>query len=502
MNKIFLMIAVSLLLVSVGNQAFAYDDEKFVVLETNLGIIVIEFFHEDAPNHTDNFIGLAESGFYDGTIFHRIIPGFMIQGGDPNTISGDPSTWGTGGPAERVDAEFNSIKHIRGIVSMARSADPDSAGSQFFIVHQNSNFLDEQYTVFGRIVTEESFVTLDKIIAVEIGTSDRPMNPDEVKITKAIVVNRSEISDILVLSEPERTESDVIQPTGNQKFRSVEHGIEFSAPEGWLLQEPEGGDDQTPTIVAVGPKTRTTNPQIYLFIIQNNQITFDDLISQKIQTLTESENITILAQPKELTINGNRAFETYTENHYSIQGKDVNVMFKEIEIYTTEKIYRFGYGNESLDFDSQLPKFEETIDSFKILSQEIPEEPVTENGGGCLIATATYGSEMALEVQQLRELRDNTLLQTESGTNFMNTFNDVYYSFSPTIADMERENPIFKEMVKLAITPMISSLSILNYVDMDSESKVFGYGISLILLNLGMYLGLPAIVIIGIKKRK
>ena len=496
------MIAVSLLLVSVGNQAFAYDDEKFVVLETNLGIIVIEFFHEDAPNHTDNFIGLAESGFYDGTIFHRIIPGFMIQGGDPNTISGDPSTWGTGGPAERVDAEFNSIKHIRGIVSMARSADPDSAGSQFFIVHQNSNFLDEQYTVFGRIVTEESFVTLDKIIAVEIGTSDRPMNPDEVKITKAIVVNRSEISDILVLSEPERTESDVIQPTGNQKFRSVEHGIEFSAPEGWLLQEPEGGDDQIPTIVAVGPKTRTINPQIYLFIIQNNQITFDDLISQKIQTLTESENITILAQPKELTINGNRAFETYTENHYSIQGKDANVMFKEIEIYTTEKIYRFGYGNESLDFDSQLPKFEETIDSFKILSQEIPEEPVTENGGGCLIATATYGSEMALEVQQLRELRDNTLLQTESGTNFMNTFNDVYYSFSPTIADMERENPIFKEMVKLAITPMISSLSILNYVDMDSESKVFGYGISLILLNLGMYLGLPAIVIIGIKKRK
>ena len=343
--------------------------------------------------------------------------------------------------------------------------------------------------------------TLDKIIAVEIGTSDRPMNPDEVKITKAIVVNRSEISDILVLSEPERTESDVIQPTGNQKFRSVEHGIEFSAPEGWLLQEPEGGDDQTPTIVAVGPKTRTINPQIYLFIIQNNQITFDDLISQKIQTLTESENITILAQPKELTINGNRAFETYTENHYSIQGKDVNVMFKEIEIYTTEKIYRFGYGNESLDFDSQLPKFEETIDSFKILSQEIPEEPVTENGGGFLIATATYGSEMALEVQQLRELRDNTLLQTESGTNFMNTFNDVYYSFSPVIADYERENPLFKEVVKIAITPMLSTLSILNYAEIDSEQEILSYGIGIILMNVGMYFVAPAIIIYEIRKQ-
>jgi len=145
------MIAVSLLLVSFTNQAFAHDDEKFAVLETNLGTIVIEFFHEDAPNHVDNFIGLAESGFYDGTIFHRIIPGFMIQGGDPNTISGDPSIWGQGGPTERVDAEFNTIKHNRGIVSMARSADPNSGGSQFFIIHKNSNFLDEQYTVFGRI---------------------------------------------------------------------------------------------------------------------------------------------------------------------------------------------------------------------------------------------------------------------------------------------------------------------------------------------------------------
>ncbi len=122
-------------------------------------------------------------------------------------------------------------------------------------------------------------------------------------------------------------------------------------------------------------------------------------------------------------------------------------------------------------------------------------------GGGCLIATATYGSEMALEVQQLRELRDNTLLNTESGTIFMGMFNDVYYSFSPYIADMQRENPVFKEMVKLAITPMISSLSILNYVDMNSESEVLGYGISLILLNLGMYLGVPAVVIIGIRKR-
>ena len=120
--------------------------------------------------------------------------------------------------------------------------------------------------------------------------------------------------------------------------------------------------------------------------------------------------------------------------------------------------------------------------------------------GGCLIATATYGSELAPQVQQLRELRDNKLLQTASGTSFMSGFNQFYYSFSPTIADWERENPIFKEFVKTSLTPLISSLSILNYVDMDSEASVLGYGISLILLNVGMYFVTPAVVIYKIRK--
>ena len=125
--------------------------------------------------------------------------------------------------------------------------------------------------------------------------------------------------------------------------------------------------------------------------------------------------------------------------------------------------------------------------------------PGIPRGGGCLIATATYGSEMATEVQQLRELRDNQLLQTEYGTAFMGTFNDVYYSFSPAIADMEREHPIFKEVVKLAITPMISSLSLMESA--ESESEVLGMGLSVIMLNIGMYLGVPAIVIVGIRKK-
>ena len=157
------------------------------------------------------------------------------------------------------------------------------------------------------------------------------------------------------------------------------------------------------------------------------------------------------------------------------------------------------------------------IQNQKIIAQESTDEHFGEvfingncvssfttgpEGGGCLIATATYGSELAPQVQQLRELRDNKLLKTESGIEFMESFNDFYYSFSPVIADYERENPVFRETVKLAITPMISSLSILNHVEMETDTEVLGYGISLILLNIGMYVGVPAIVVFGIRKRK
>jgi hypothetical protein len=138
---------------------------------------------------------------------------------------------------------------------------------------------------------------------------------------------------------------------------------------------------------------------------------------------------------------------------------------------------------------------DETTQAEKIVSNE----QSTEEGGGCLIATATYGSELTPQVQMLREIRDNQLLNTESGSAFMGTFNDVYYSFSPTIADMEREHPMFKEAVKFAITPMISTLSLME--NAETESEVLSIGISVIVLNLAMYLGIPAIVVIGIRKR-
>jgi len=124
------------------------------------------------------------------------------------------------------------------------------------------------------------------------------------------------------------------------------------------------------------------------------------------------------------------------------------------------------------------------------------------SGGGCLIATAAFGSEMAPQVQFLREVRDNTVLQTESGVSFMTGFNQFYYSFSPVIADYERENPVFKELVKLTITPLLTSLTILNYVDIDTEEEMLGYGVGVILLNIGMYFIAPAAILFKIKNRK
>ena len=291
MKIIIIFFIFSLILIPLTTNSFSqevetrFTNDPIVTLETTHGNISIEFFPQDAPNHVQNFITLTNQGFYDGTLFHRVIPNFMIQGGDPNTIDGDPSTWGQGGPDTRIDAEFNSIKHNRGIVSMARSADVNSAGSQFFIVHANSNFLDGDYTAFGRIVTEESFETIDTISELSIGYRDVPQ--DEVKIIKASITSRLNTPNLLKLSEPERTESTITPPTGKQIFESKELNVSFSAPEGWLLQQPENIPG-APDVAVVGPKQSGINPVISLTIDDVNNKTIDDLITEKNNVLAEA----------------------------------------------------------------------------------------------------------------------------------------------------------------------------------------------------------------------
>ena len=154
--------------------------ETRAVIETKYGDITLKFFPGVAPNHVKNFIDLSKKGFYDGTIFHRVIPGFMIQGGDPNTKGPDRSTYGMGGPGYTLKAEFNSMPHKRGTLSMARSGNPDSAGSQFFICVADAPFLDHQYTVFGEVVS--GMDVADKIVNLPRDSADDPLERVEMKV--------------------------------------------------------------------------------------------------------------------------------------------------------------------------------------------------------------------------------------------------------------------------------------------------------------------------------
>ncbi len=159
--------------------------QEIAVIETKFGKIEMELFADKAPGHVKNFKDLAKKGFYDITIFHRVIPGFMIQGGDPNTKSDDRATHGMGGPGHSIQAEFNDTPHKRGILSMARSQDPNSAGSQFFIVVKKSSFLDGKYTAFGKVLS--GMAVADQIVNAP---RDKRDNPDERIEMKVKVVNR------------------------------------------------------------------------------------------------------------------------------------------------------------------------------------------------------------------------------------------------------------------------------------------------------------------------
>ncbi|HEV7241406.1 MAG TPA: peptidylprolyl isomerase [Thermoanaerobaculia bacterium] len=161
----------------------SHYENKIAEVHTTAGQFNLRFFPDVAPGHVKNFIDLSEQGFFNNTKFHRVIPGFVIQGGDPNTISGNPATWGTGGSPKNLKAEFNAIPHKRGILSMARSGHPDSASSQFFVCVADVPSLDNQYTVFGEVT--QGMDVVDKIVNAPTGPGDRPVSP--VAITKVVV---------------------------------------------------------------------------------------------------------------------------------------------------------------------------------------------------------------------------------------------------------------------------------------------------------------------------
>jgi len=503
--------------------------ENVVVLNTKQGKMVIQLFSGDAPFHVKNFLDLAQSGFYDRTIFHRIIPGFMIQGGDPTTKpgTGSPWDWGKGDPGYSIDAEFNQIMHNRGIVSMARSVDPNSAGSQFFIVHKNSNFLDGEYTVFGQLITQESYDTLDALAALPTttigppdgvgGVNDIPIEYGNAEIISAEIQKLSEIEDKLELGMPERMTFAAKQVPKFTTYTNTEFGFSLDVPKGFISTEPERIDEGTPIVTLVGERTNKFAPAVYVQVTTPTANTFEEVLQDRLgllQPAIDSGEMEFLGQSW-VEVNGMPGYSvTVKTRHVTNYGPEI-ITFKQYLFPANGLVYSMVFSDASEHFPSALSDFDQILTSFQIkslsaqtiilneddgMNDDKQETSSSEEGGGCLIATAAFGSEMAPQVQFLRELRDNTVLQTQSGTSFMTGFNQFYYSFSPAVADLERENPVFKETVKLTLTPLLTSLTLLNYVDIDSESEMLGYGIGIIMLNIGMYFVVPAILIVSVKK--
>jgi peptidyl-prolyl cis-trans isomerase B (cyclophilin B) len=508
-----------------------------VVIETNQGKITIQLFPEDAPNHVHQFLKLVDDGFYDGVIFHRIIAGFMIQTGDPNTKdpNSDRSTWGQGGPGYELKEEFNTIKHERGIVSMARSQHVDSAGSQFFIVTQDSYFLDGQYTVFGKLLyIPGNYATLDKIATISTDAQDAPV-PLEYSQAKIIRIYKEPL-ELTDYPDPARNQSIIkdVQVSGGivLQYENTHHDISLHLPYRWDVEEIDSRDG-----IRLNMQPNSINHNA-LALVEKSGFTPQVLVSSEKRNVAAGEALvdadTYFSikggdEPKILFSNlfeseDGRVAQLLTTTQ-TLPTDDGAMTFKVLQMHfaSADTVYSVIYVNTEEFFRYEINAFLQVIDNFEIkidgemqpinfasqpifrqtiaVGKEAPpvdDQPLA-RVGGCLIATAAYGSELAPQVQQLRELRDNTVLQTESGATFMTGFNQFYYSFSPTIADYERENPAFKETVKLILTPLLASLALLQYADIDSEHEMLGYGIGVILLNIGMYFIAPAVLITKIR---
>jgi len=548
MNFVFLIISLVLISGFVGSvsaQQTTVEKEysleemtemknKAVLITTNEGTFMIELFPEDAPNTVNNFLKLVESGYYDGIVFHRIIPDFMIQTGDPNTVGpdSDRDTWGQGGPGYNINEEFNTLQHDRGIVSMARSHHPDSAGSQFFIVHKDNNQLDGKYTVFGRLVPGTySLAALDHIANLPTNNRNQPLDTSSSTIIKASIIDGFSTSGF---SPPERNISLVktikVEGGSTDRYTNTLHDVIFDVPYRWNVVE--GGGDNLNLTVEPTPLEHNVQqmidetgfiPQVLISSEPRNINAESAGVSTAFFSLKGGDDPIILRNYIFENDAGRKAHLVITTQNMETPRETVQFKIAQIHFTNSDTAYSIIHINITEWFRYEINSFYSTVKNFEIMIDgkmqpidfgnhpvfrqlviDMREKPEPESlpparVGGCLIATATFGSEMAPQVQQLRELRDNIVLQTESGTSFMAGFNQFYYSFSPAIADYERENPAFKEAVKITLTPLLASLTLLQYADIDSEYEMLGYGIAIILLNIGMYFIAPAVLITKIR---
>jgi len=355
--------------------------DRLVVIETASGTLTIELFDADAPNHADNLRSLADAGYYDGTLFHRIIPGFMIQGGDANTRYGEPATWGHGGkahgPGDTIGAEFNDIKHVPGIVSMARKGgDPDSAGSQFFVMHGDAEYLDGEYTVLGRIVTEESYRTLVAMAALETNSVDQPIDAEAARIHRAYTIERPEAAGVLHLGEPERSTDAVAEavPEGridaalvapaslkDGVYRNDRLGVSFEPPAGWSVQElpTPKQSPKVPDLIVVGPEGAGLPPVISLDVQPAGGRTLAGHIGDRnsLRAAAVEAGELEIGKAEITTLGGLEALAQDVRGIVESRG-DMEVAFREVAAESGGKFYTLTHMSMVHEFEANMGLFE------------------------------------------------------------------------------------------------------------------------------------------------
>ena len=362
-------------------------DDLVAVLKTGSGEIVIEFFNEDAPRHVQNFIALAENDWYDTTLFHRIIKDIMIQGADPNTKPEPGNTsdkWGIGGPGYSIDAEFNDIKHDRGIVSMARSNDPNSAGSQFFIVHKDSPHLDEKYTVFGRIITAEGYEILDKIANLEVTSNNQPFDADlaNAVLFDVDIVPRSTIENVLVLDPPDRILGFI--PTVDTKFTNKQYNFSVTSPEGWQIIEPVQLNKNSPIYLALGPTKNGITSYIYMNVLQLSGTDLGNYMNTRIANNLEMHDdgkIDLKTQYIGNFMEGNyyEIVATQTSTGDLANKADYEAKLKQIIFGTESYVYGITYTNLETNFNDHIQVVEKFKNSFRT-----DDEPILKMSGAVI----------------------------------------------------------------------------------------------------------------------
>jgi peptidyl-prolyl cis-trans isomerase B (cyclophilin B) len=413
---------------------------------------------------------------------------------------------------------------------MARSDHPDSAGSQFFIMHVDDNRLDAKYTAFGRLIPGLP-QALDQIANLPTNGMNQPLDASRATIIKTSIIDDFSITNF---QGPERNISMVkkFKIAGGfvDRYFNTLHDVTFDTPYRWIVAEGEGDNLNLlvkPTALEHNVQQMIDEtgftPQILIGSEPRNLSAESAGVSPAFFSIKGGDDPTILRNYIFENDAGRKAHLVISTQNIETPTETVQFKIAQIHFSNSDTTYSIVHINLTEWFRYEINSFSFTVQNFEIMIDGVmqpidfgehpvfkqvindsrlkpqPESLPPARVGGCLIATAAFGSEMAPQVQFLREIRDNTVLQTESGSAFMTGFNQFYYSFSPIIADYERENPAFKEAVKIALTPLLTSLTLLQYVDIDSESEMLGYGISVILLNIGMYFIAPAVLITKIR---